>query len=220
MGCAASAVALAGCITVPSAGPAHPATTSAGPPSYVDRLKAAPVDQPTGAPSAGTLPQFVTDSRNVACVFTTSRAGNLDQPWEPNNYDDGANAKAPTIPVVNCELASYPDPAPADVTDKCAGTFIGYLGGTALLTPDRVTYGGCRAGVTAAEASFGPGGTPSEAMSTVPVLGQGRAMEADGYRCAALDDGVACANLATGLGFFVASGSYELLGPGHRAPAG
>ncbi|WP_146238817.1 hypothetical protein [Arthrobacter livingstonensis] len=210
-------LALSGCITVPTEEPAPASTPAAGQPSYVDRLKATPVDKPTDGAASGTLPQFVTDSRNIACVFTTSRAGNLNQPWEPNNYGDAANAKAPTIPVVNCELASYPDPSAKDVTDDCAGTSIGYLGGTALLSPDKVGYGGCRAGATAVEASFGTDGTASEVMSQIPVLEQGRAMEAEGYRCAPMDDGVACANLATGLGFFAAAEKYELFGPGHKA---
>ncbi len=216
---ALAALALAGCITVPENGSLPTATPSVGTPGYVGRLKAAPVDAPTEGASAGALPQFITNTRNVACVFTSSRAGHLLQPWEPNNYADAANAKAPTLPVVNCELAHYPVPAAADVTDNCAGTNVGYLGGTVLLTPDTVAYGGCRAGVTAAEASFGAGGTVSEAMSRIPVLEQGRAMESDGFRCAPLDDGVACANLATGLGFFVSSDNYKLFGPGHGTSA-
>ena len=29
----------------------------------------------------------------------------------------------------------------ADIADDCAGTGLGYLGGTVLLTPDKATYG-------------------------------------------------------------------------------
>jgi hypothetical protein len=208
-------LALSGCISIPTGTPATAAATPPGPQSYLDRLKAAPVNKPTDAASATELPQFVTESRNVACVFTSSRNGNLNQPWEPNNFADSANAASPLIPVVNCELASYPDPARTDVTDNCAGTFKGYLGGTALLAPDKVSYGGCRAGVTAVEAAFGPAGTVSDAMAQIPVLADGTAMEAQGYRCAPMDDGVACANLSSGLGFYVAAQKYSLFGPGH-----
>jgi hypothetical protein len=207
---------LSGCITVPAPNPQPSAATKTGPLSYVERLKAAPVSKPAQEPD--TLAQFVTDSRAVACVFTTSRAGNLNQPWEPNNFTDQANASSPIIPVVNCELAAYPDPARGDVTDTCGGTFIGYLGGTVLLAPEKVSYGACRAGVTAMEAAFGPGGTVNDTMAAIPVLAPGAAIDSLGYRCASLDDGVACANLASGLGFFVSQQKYELFGPGHPAP--
>lgn len=209
--------ALSGCITVPTADP-HPTTaTKTGPLTYLERLKAAPAVK--AAQDAGALPQFVNESRSIACVFTSSRAGNLNQPWEPNNFTDDANNTAPIIPVVNCELSSYPDPVKEDIVDNCAGTFAGYLGGTVLLAPDKVGYGGCRAGVTAVEAAFGPGGTVNETMGAIPVLAQDAAVDAAGYRCASLDDGVACANLASGLGFFVSREQYELFGPGHKAPA-
>lgn len=206
--------ALSGCITVPAGGGQPTATQgSATPQSYVDRLKETPVDKPTDDGYSEELPQFVTDSRNVACVFTSSRAGNVNHPWEPNSFADSSNAAAALIPVVNCELAGYPQVKAADVADSCAGTNIGFLGGTALLSPDKATYGGCRAGVTAVEAAFGPRGTVNETMANIPVLAPGQAMDAEGYRCAPLDDGVACANLANGAGFFISAEKYELFGP-------
>jgi len=210
-------LALSGCISIPTGSPTTAAVAPSGPHSYLDRLKATPVAKPTDTAAAAELPQFVTESRNVACVFTSSRNGNLNQPWEPNNFSDSANAASPLIPVVNCELANYPEPAQADVQDTCAGTFKGYLGGTALLAPDKVSYGSCRAGVTAVEAAFSPAGTVSDAMAQLPVLADGAAMEAQGYRCAPMDDGVACANLSSGLGFFIAAQKYSLFGPGHAA---
>ena len=211
---AVASVALSGCITVPT-GPALPTRSqgTAAPLSYVDRLKATSVVQPTGDVGVQELPQFVTDSRNIACVFTSSRAGNLNQPWEPNNFADGANAAAPSIPVVNCEMATYRQPADADQGDNCSGTNVGYLGGVATLFPDKAAYGGCRAGVTAVEAAFGAGGNVNQVMASIPVLAPGHAMEAHGYRCAPLDDGVACANLASGTGFFIAAESYKIFGP-------
>ncbi|WP_315914309.1 hypothetical protein [Arthrobacter sp. lap29] len=216
---AAAGAVLTGCsITVPDPPPVP--TLNAGPtdpPSYLERLKAAPVVQPTDGVTSTALPQFISDSRNIACVFTTSQGGNLNQPWEPNNYGDRANGAAPIIPVTNCLMVSYPQPAPADIADNCAGTNLGYLGGTALLFPDRALYGGCRAGVTAMEAAFGVDGTPNPDMDAIPVLASGMAMESQGYRCAPLDNGVACANLADGIGFFIASGKYEIFGPDTQA---
>lgn len=206
-----SLLALTACISIPVAKPsAVPA--SQAPQSFLERLKAASVLKATEGSDANTHPQFVTDSRNIACVFTNSRNGNLDQPWEPNNFGDSANAASPIIPVVNCEMVRYPEPQKVDVKDNCSGTHIGYLGGTALLLPTAVSYGGCRAGVTAVEAAFGPEGTVNETMGQIPVLEDGAAMESAGYRCSPMDDGVACANLARGLGFFISGEKYQLFG--------
>jgi hypothetical protein len=185
----------------------------------VDRLKATPVSQPGDAVTSGELPQFVTATRNIACVFTSSKAGHLNQPWEPNNFTDQANAAAPSIPVVNCQMVRYPQVLAADQHDNCAGTNIGFLGGTALLNPDTATYGSCRAGVTAVEAAYGAGGTANDVMGGIPVLASDEAMDAQGYRCASLDDGVACANLASGVGFFIAAEKYELFAAGNTAPS-
>lgn len=211
---------LSGCITVPNNSVQPTATQSpTGPVSYVDRLKNAPVAVPTDDAVSNELPQFVTDSRNIACVFTSSRAGHLNQPWEPNNFSDSANAAAPIVPVVHCEMANYPAVNEADKLSDCSGTNIGYLGGTALLTPDKASYGGCRAGVTAVEAAFGPQGNVNQLMDEIPVLASGQAMETGGYRCGSLDDGVACANMAAGIGFFIAADRYEFFAPGAAATA-
>lgn len=211
---AVAGAALSGCITVP-VGNGEPTATQGptAPLSYVERLKATPVQQAGGDSASVELPQFVSDSRNIACLFTTSRAGHLNQPWEPNNYADQANAAAPIIPVVNCQMVRYPQVQAADQHDNCAGSNVGFLGGTATLYPDTATYGGCRAGVTAVEAAFGSGATANQVMGSIPVLAPGGAMDAQGYRCAPMDDGVACANLASGVGFFIAAGKYELFGP-------
>lgn len=214
---ALAALTLSGCISIPVGQASAAPATATAPLTFLDRLKGMPVVKATEDANSGDLPQFVTDSRNIACVFTTSRNGNLNQPWEPNNYSDSANAASPIIPVVNCEMARYPQAVESDIKDNCSGTSIGYLGGTVLLLPNKVTYGGCRAGVTAVEAAFGVDGTANEVMGKIPVLEDGQAMEADGYRCSPLDDGVACANLASGLGFFVSDEKYQLFGPGYPA---
>lgn len=214
----AVALGLGGCITVPAA-PTEPSATApaAESLSYVERLKALPVAEASENPLGETLQQFVTDSRNIACVFTSSRAGHLNQPWEPNNYTDNANAAAPIVPVVNCQMVNYPQVQEKDRANNCAGTNIGYLGGTVLLAPDKASYGGCRAGVTAIEAAFGPRGVVSEELAQLPVLSPGQAMDGQGYRCGAMDDGVACANLAAGIGFFVSANDYELFAPAAKA---
>ncbi|MHA7176284.1 hypothetical protein ACX80D_06475 [Arthrobacter sp. Sr24] len=61
----------------------------------MERLKATLVVRPTDNLSSSELPQFVTDSRNIACIFTTSQTGNLNLPWEPNNYGNSATSAAP-----------------------------------------------------------------------------------------------------------------------------
>ena len=75
--------------------------------------------------------------------------------------------------MAHCELAAYPKPAAGDIKDDCAGTGLGYLGGTALLTPDKATYGECRSGVTQMEATYGPKGSKSGPLSELPVLADG-----------------------------------------------
>ncbi|MDJ0317409.1 hypothetical protein [Arthrobacter antibioticus] len=210
----AATLVLSGCITVP-VGNGEPTAThsSTAAQTYLDRLKATPVGQPGEEDTPAELPQFITDTRNIACVFTSAKAGNLNQPWEPNNFSDKANDAAPIIPVVNCQMVTYPQIQAADDHESCAGTNVGLLGGTAVLYPDKATYGGCRAGVTAVEAAFGADGTVNQEMGSIPVLAPGLAMDEQGYRCAPMDDGVACANLANGTGFFISPGKYELFSP-------
>lgn len=208
----AGSLLLAGCITVPNGKAPEPSQGPTAPLTYLDRLKDVPVAGPTEDVDRDDLAQFVTDTRNIACVFTQSRAGHLNQPWEPNNFTDSANAAAPLVPVVNCQMTRYPEVQEQDKLSDCSGTLVGYLGGTALLEPERASYGGCRAGVTAVEAAFGPDGVVNQTMAEIPVLSPGQGMESNGYRCAAMDDGVACANLAAGVGFFLSAEKYELFG--------
>lgn len=208
----AAIVACTGCISVSSPDP----NSSAGPPpSYLERIKAAKTVAPT-ATAAKTMDQgvngFVSPARDIACVLTDSRNGHLNTPLEPNNYADAANLPAPVIPVVQCELARYPAPRPQDVKDSCGGTGIGYLGGVVLLRPDAVGYGACRAGSTGMEAASADASSTKKVLAALPTLEEGASLEARGYRCAPMDSGVACANLADGIGFFVSQGSYELFG--------
>lgn len=207
----AALLACTGCISITSPDPA--ATTTAGPPpSYLDRLKAAPVATPSADAQSGTQQgegvwTFATEDHNIACVVAQSRAGQVNSPWEPNNFDSDELKSSPLVPVVDCQLARYPQPTKA--ADNCAGTNIGFLGGTVLLAPDTVAYGNCRAGVTAMEAAFGPNGRADGPLAGVAPLAKGQALDALGYRCVPLDDGVACANLSNGVGFYVDRDSYQ-----------
>ncbi len=154
---------------------------------------------------------FVTEDRSVVCSLTSARGEHVNLPYEQNNFSDGANNKLPTVPVAHCELAKFPKPAADDVKDDCAGTGLGYLGGTALLTPESATYGGCRSGVTQMEAAYGPEGNKTGPITQLPVLPEGQNLERNGLRCSAYNGGVACGNVSAGVGFFVARDRYELI---------
>ncbi|MFB8370030.1 hypothetical protein ACFC25_11775 [Pseudarthrobacter sp. NPDC055928] len=154
---------------------------------------------------------FVTEDRSVVCSLTSARGEHVNLPYEQNNFSDGANNKLPTVPVAHCELAKFPMPAADDVKDDCAGTGLGYLGGTALLTPESATYGGCRSGVTQMEAAYGPKGNKTGPITQLPVLAEGQNVERNGLRCSAYNGGVACGNVSAGVGFFVTRDRYELI---------
>ena len=85
------------------------------------------------------------------------------------------------------------------------------IGGTALLTPDKATYGECRSGVTQMEAAYGPKGDKSGPLTKLAVLAEGANLERNGLRCSAYNGGVACGNVSAGVGFFVSPESYELI---------
>jgi hypothetical protein len=145
------------------------------------------------------------------CSLTSARGEHLNLPYEQNNFSDTANNKLATVPVAHCELAKYPKPALSDVKDDCAGTGLGYLGGTALLTPESATYGGCRSGVTEMEAAYGPEGNKAGPLIQLPILPEGQNLERNGLRCSAYNGGVACGNVSAGVGFFIAWDRYELI---------
>jgi hypothetical protein len=152
---------------------------------------------------------FITEDRNIVCSLTSAKGEHLNLPYELNGFTDSANDKLATVPVAHCQLAAYPKPAAVDIKDDCAGTGLGYLGGTALLTPDKATYGECRSGVTQMEATYGPKGGKSGPLSELPVLADGANLERNGLRCSAYNHGVACGNVSGGVAFFVARDHYE-----------
>ncbi len=213
----AVATLCSGCFTVIDPDPRLSPASS--PASYLARIKAASLVQPTSTAaqtSSAGVNAFVVPGRDVACVMTTSRGGHLNTPLEPNDYGNTANQPFPVVPVVSCELAAYPDPQPQDAASDCAKTGIGYRGGAVLLSPEAVVYGSCRAGLNGMEASGDDSSSTKKLIASLPALADGAALEAQGYRCASLDGGVACANLAQGVGFFVNKTSYQLFGPGQR----
>ena len=180
------------------------------------QLEQAPLADPEPFGSGQDALAFSTADRTVACALTSARGEHLDLPYEQNNYSDAANNKLAIVPVAHCELATYPAPLPEDVKDDCAGTGLGYLGGVALLSPDKAGYGECRSGVTQLEAAYGPRGSKAGVMAELPVLADGQNLERNGLRCSAYNGGVACGNISAGVGFFVSPGKYELI----QAPAG
>jgi hypothetical protein len=196
-------------------------------PGYVPPPPLAPLDQleqaalvdPAGYSAGEGVLSFITSDHNVACSLTSARGEHINLPYEANSFSDPANNKLATVPVAHCELAAYAKPSAGDVKDDCAGTGLGYLGGTALLTPDTVSYGGCRSGVTQMEAAYGPKGSKSGPLSQLPVLAEGQNIERNGLRCAADNGGVACGNVSAGVAFFVARDRYELISKESERPS-
>jgi predicted small lipoprotein YifL len=154
---------------------------------------------------------FATADRNLVCALTSARGEHFNLPYEQNSFADSANNKLATAPVAHCELAVYPKPEAKDVADNCGATGLGYLGGAALLTPAKASYGECRSGVTQQEAAFGPKGNRSGPIAQLPVLEDGKTVERNGLRCAAYNGGVACGNVSAGVAFFVSRDRYELI---------
>lgn len=185
----------------------------------LEQLEQAALVDPAGYRSGDTVMSFITEDRKVVCSLTDARGEHLNLPYEMNSFTDAANNKLAIVPVAHCELADYPKPAAGDIKDTCAGTGLGYLGGTALLTPDKAAYGECRSGVTQMEAAYGPKGNKSGALTELAVLAEGANLERNGLRCSAYNGGVACGNVSAGVGFFVSPESYELISKPVETPA-
>lgn len=181
------------------------------PPAPMDQLEQAALVDPQGFSTGTDILSFITEDRAVACSLTSARGEHLNLPYEPNSFSDAANNKHALVPVAHCELSKYPKPAPEDLRDDCAGTNLGFLGGVALLTPDKATYGECRSGVTQMEATYGPNGSKTGPVAQLPVLADGQNLERNGLRCSSYNGGVACGNVSAGVGFFVSPERYELI---------
>lgn len=185
----------------------------------LEQLEQAPVVDAGEFRAGQEVLSFITEDRNIVCSLTSAKGEHVNLPYEPNSFTDSANDKFSTVPVAHCELAAYPKPAAGDMKDDCAGTGLGYLGGTALLTPDKATYGECRSGVTQMEATYGPKGSKSGPLSELPVLADGANLERNGLRCSAYNHGVACGNVSAGVAFFVARDHYEAFSEGAETAA-
>ncbi|QDY89140.1 hypothetical protein E7Y32_02090 [Arthrobacter sp. UKPF54-2] len=179
----------------------------------LEQLKGAPLTDPAALGGGQDYLSFVTEDRNAVCSLTSARGGHINLPYEQNGFSAGGNSKFATVPVAHCELAAYPKPDPQDIRDNCGGTGLGYLGGTALLTPDSAVYGECRSGVTEQEAEFGPRGSRTGPISQLPVLAEGQNVERNGLRCSAYNGGIACGNVSAGVAFFISRDRYELISP-------
>lgn len=177
----------------------------------MEQLEQAVPTDPAAFRTGEDILSFLTEDRNIVCSLTSQRGEHLNLPYETNSFSDAANNKLATVPVAHCELAGYPKPAIGDIRDDCAGTGLGYLGGTALLTPDKATYGECRSGVTQMEAAYGTRGNKTGPLTELQVLADGQNLERNGLRCSAYNGGVACGNVSAGVGFFVARERYELI---------
>jgi hypothetical protein len=185
----------------------------------LEQLERAALVDPAGFRAGQDVLSFITEDRNIVCSLTSAKGEHLNLPYELNSFTDSANDKLATVPVAHCQLANYPRPAAVDIKDDCAGTGLGYLGGTALLTPDKATYGECRSGVTQMEATYGPKGSKTGPISELPVLAEGANLERNGIRCSPYNHGVACGNVSGGVAFFVAKDHYEAFSKAAETPA-
>ncbi|MCP1412730.1 hypothetical protein [Paenarthrobacter sp. A20] len=186
----------------------------------LEQLEQVPVTEQSSLSAGEDVTAFVTADRNIVCAMTSSRGGHLNLPYEANSYSDAANNKFAVIPVAHCELAKYAKPELADIADDCAGTGLGYLGGTVLLSPDAAVYGSCRSGVTQMESEFGPKGSRNGPISKLRELADGQNIERNGLRCSAYNGGVACGNVSGGVAFFVTSEGYQLISDGGKTVSG
>ena len=172
----------------------------------LQQLQQVPVSEQTALSTGGDVTAFVTADRNIVCAMTSSRGGHLNLPYEAKTVSaDAANNKFAIVPVAHCEFATYRKP---DVrghrATTAAGTGLGYLGGTALLSPDKAVYGECRSGVTQHGVRVRTQRNAATArISQLPVLDDGQSLERNGLRCSAYNGGVACGNVSAGVAFFV-----------------
>ena len=108
----------------------------------LEQLKQAPLTDPATLGAGQDSLSFVTADRNIVCSLTSARGEHVNLPYEQNGFGGSGNGKFATVPVAHCELGAYPKPSAKDIRDDCAGTGLGYLGGTALLTGALVAVSG------------------------------------------------------------------------------
>lgn len=203
-----SMAALAGCVEVPVAGPVTSQEPDLPP---LEELAAMPELPASELQNFGEdVVAFLTDDRTTYCAMTTEQGGIINSPVDPRLSGGERDDTVLEVPAVYCELARYPEPA--EVTDDCYGTNLGFKGGTVLLTAEQVSYGGCRVGMTRMEAESGPGSAGEDSpLSRLPILEDGKAVGLNGFRCGGTDRGVVCAESETGVGFVASVNAFEAL---------
>lgn len=201
---------LTGCVQVPVTDPGP----SSGPDlTPQEELTAMPEVPASELQTLGDgVAAFLTQDRNAYCAITTEQGGIIDSPVDPRLSGGQRDDTVLEVPAVYCELARYPEPA--EVTDDCYGTGLGFKGGTVLLTAESAAYGGCRVGMTLMESQFGPGSDVGESpLTRLPVLEDGMAVELNGFRCGSAERGVVCVEGRTGRGFVASADAFEILAP-------
>lgn len=201
------AAALTGCVEVPVS-PVPSAGPELSPQAELAAMPEVPVDElQTGG---GETVAFLTQNRNAYCAITTEQGGIINSPVDPRLSGGQRDDAVLEVPAVYCELARYPDPA--EITDDCHGTGLGFKGGTVLLTADGASYGGCRVGMTLMESELGPrAGSAEGPLARLPVLEDGLAVELNGFRCGSGEHGIVCVEAGTGAGFAASADAFEVL---------
>lgn len=211
---AAAAMTLTGCVQVPVSNPAPSPEPELSP---QEELAAMPEAPPKQMQTFGEdVAAFLTEDRNIYCTITTEQGGIIASPVDPQLAGGTPDDTLLEVPAVYCELVRYPEPE--KVADTCHGTGLGFRGGTVLLTAERATYGSCRIGMTLTEAELQPGsGKDGSALSRLPMLEAGMAIDLNGFRCGTADSGVICLEKQSGAGFAVTADAFSSLPPG-KAP--
>lgn len=209
VGCALFIMAaLAGCVEVPVANPAPTPESELAPREELAAMPELPVSELQNF--GEDVVAFLTEDRTTYCAITTEQGGIINSPVDPRLSGGERDDTVLEVPAVYCELTRYPEPA--KVTNNCHGTNLGFKGGTILLTAERVSYGGCRVGMTLMEAELGPGADGGDSqLSRLPLLEDGTAVELNGFRCGGTDRGLVCAESETGLGFVASVDAFEAL---------
>ncbi|GAB3546945.1 hypothetical protein GCM10027404_08090 [Arthrobacter tumbae] len=201
---------LTACVEVPVSGPAPDTVPEMSPQQELAAMPELPA--PEVQTFGGDVAAFLTENRNIYCAITTEQGGIINSPVDPRLSGGQRDDAVLEVPAVYCELARYPEPA--EVTDDCHGTNLGFKGGKVLLRGDGVVYGGCRVGMTLTEGELGHGAAGGEgALTRLPILDDGMAVDLSGFRCGSGDNGLICVQSDTGQGFVVSADAFEIIAP-------
>ena len=199
--------ALTGCVEIPVS-PAPSAEPDLSPQEGLAAMPEVSAEELKAV--GGEAVAFLTENRNAYCAITTEQGGIINSPVDPRLSGGQRDDAVLEVPAVYCELARYPDPA--EISDDCYGTGLGFKGGTVLLTADGASYGGCRVGMTLMESELGPGAGSAEGpLTRLPVLADGLAVELNGFRCGSGEHGIVCVGAGTGNGFAASADAFEVL---------